>query len=48
MKTLVIYIVLGLLLIGVVAGLFAPEFAREEVVFTSGPLLGLIIWSFTK
>ncbi len=48
MKTLVIYIVLGLLIMGFVAGLFAPDFAREEVVFTSGPILGLIIWSFTK
>jgi hypothetical protein len=48
MKTLIIYIVLGILIMGIIAGVFVPNAAREEVVFTSGPLLGLFIWSFAK
>ncbi len=48
MKTLVIYIVLGILIMGIIAGLFVPAEAKVGVVFTSGPILGLFIWAFAK
>ena len=48
MKTLAVYIVFGILLMGIIAGSFAPDYARAEIVFTSGPLLGLFMWALSK
>jgi len=48
MKTLVVYIVFGILLMGIIAGSFAPDYAQAEIIFTSGPLLGLFMWALSK
>jgi len=48
MKTLVVYIVFGILFMGILAGSFTPDYAQAEIIFTSGPLFGLFLWGLSK
>lgn len=48
MKNIVIYIVFGIVLMGIMAGSLSPDYAIAEIMFTSGPLLGLFMWALSK